>query len=350
MGDIVLIESFDLYADATSADVGIAGKWVYDGTTTAGLALVAGAFGGQALQQGNNAGNRCSHYRVLPGNYASFSVGFYFKYDNLAAAGLTASSSQNMIAFMDGTGVHMSLNLHSNGTISLMRAGTTLIAASAAGVFVSDTWCHLEVVATIGDSARYEVFHNNTSIISGTGDTRNAGNAYINRIRICCPDGAGSSGVSYHDDIFVHNAATQIGVRRVGVIDPSADTADKDFTPLSGTDNFAMLDETTVDGDTTYVQGSTVGDLDLYDMSALPATPASVTAVQVVAFAKKTDVAARTMNLVLKSGSTQDDGTAVSLGTGYQHHARILNLDPATAAAWSASAINALQAGFKVAS
>lgn len=351
MGDIVLLDSFDLYADVTSTDIGFLGMWTYDGSTTTNRALSAGAFGGQAIQQGNNTGNRCSHYRDIGQNLAAFSVGFSYKHDNMAGASLTAGATQNMIALMDGTTVHLALHLHSNGTLSLWRAGTTLLGSSSAGLVVSDTWGHIEIVATIADSGgTYEVFYNGTSVISGTGDTRNAANAYINRIRIACPDGTGSAGISHHDDFFVHNAATQIGVRRIGVIYPSADTADKDFTASAGSDNYAMLDELTVDGDTTYVQGTTVGDLDLYDMSALPVTPTSITAVRLVAYAKKTDVATRTLNLVAKSGVTQDDGTAVALSTSYQQHGRILNLDPDTAAAWTPAGVNALQAGLKVAS
>lgn len=352
MGDVVLMESFDLYPDVTSTDVGLRSRWTYDGSTTTNRALSAGRVGGQALQQGNNTGNRCSHYLDIGQNLAGFAVGFAFKYDALAAAGLTSGASQNMIALMDAAAIHLSLHLHSNGTLQVQRGASTALGSSAAGLVVSDTWCYIEMVGTIHDTAgTIDVYHDNSLVISLTGqDTRNAANAYINRLRLCCPDGTGANGISHHDDVYVASGATRIGPRRITLMDPAADTADKDFTASAGSDNFDMLNESTVDGDATYVQSSTVGDLDLYDLSDLPVTPTSVTAVQLVAVAKKTDAGARTMNVVAKSGATQSDGPAMTLTTSYASHRRILNTDPDTSAPWTNSAIAALQAGLKVAS
>jgi hypothetical protein len=67
----------------------------------------------------------------------------------------------------------------------------------------------------------------------------------------------------------------------VDVLYPNADTADADRSPSAGTDHYAVVDETTVNGDTDYVASGTAGDLDLYEVGDLPFTPDSIHPVQV---------------------------------------------------------------------
>ena len=89
------------------------------------------------------------------------------------------------------------------------------------------------------------------------------------------------------DDVYVTNTSTRLGESRVAVLYPSADTAHADWTPSTGTDHYALVDETTVNSDTDYVASGTVGDLDLYEVGDLPFTPESIHAVQVTTCARK---------------------------------------------------------------
>ena len=61
---------------------------------------------------------------------------------------------------------------------------------------------------------------------------------------------------------------------------PNADTPDAGWASNSGTDHYALVDETTVNGDTDYVASGTAGDLDLHEVGDLPFTPESIHAVQ----------------------------------------------------------------------
>jgi len=347
---VLLTEGFDLYANASSAEVGLLSRWVYDGSTTTNRAMSAGRVGGQALQQGNNTGNRCSHYIDIGSNQASFAVGFAFKYENLAGASLAFSAGTDFVALYDGSTYHIGLFLHSDGRLQVKRS-TTVLATTAGAVITTDTWHSIEIIGTIDDAAgAVSVYVDNVQVINISGvDTRNAGNAYINRVQLLCPDGSGSNGVSHHDDFYVASTTTRIGECRIKTIRPNADTVEKDFARSAGSDNFALVNETVVDGDTTYVEASTSGDLDLYELGDLGVASATIHCVQPIIFAKKTDVAARSLHIPIKSGGTQSDGAATALLTTYDHISRPMAVNPVTTAAWTLSEVDALQAGLKVA-
>lgn len=115
------------------------------------------------------------------------------------------------------------------------------------------------------------------------------------------------------------------------------------------TANANAVNESLNDGDASIVTSSTVGALDLYDLDDLPSTPASIMAVQARAITRKSDASARSGQLAIKSGATSALGSAVLQSTSYTALMQQWSTDPNTGAAWTASAINALQAGVKVA-
>jgi hypothetical protein len=110
-----------------------------------------------------------------------------------------------------------------------------------------------------------------------------------------------------------------------------------------------LVDDPQANGDTDYVQGSNVGDTDRYDFTNLSSIPATIDAVQVVAFAQKTDAATRAIALQVKSGATISDGANLSLAVGYQRFERLLTSDPNGSIAWTGANVNALQGGPKIA-
>ena len=65
-------------------------------------------------------------------------------------------------------------------------------------------------------------------------------------------------------------------------------------------------------------------------------------------YAKKSDAGTRNAQLRVKSGATEVGGTDTAINTVYTWLNRVDTVDPNTGAAWTASAINALQIGPKV--
>jgi hypothetical protein len=109
--------------------------------------------------------------------------------------------------------------------------------------------------------------------------------------------------------------------------------------------NSSLVNEVQEDGDTTYVFDNAIGHNDLYDIADLASTPQTIVAVQTRGFVRKNDAGFRAAQVQVKSGGTTVTSTALILSTSYQHTSRIDTVDPNTSAAWSATAVNALQVG-----
>ena len=103
-------------------------------------------------------------------------------------------------------------------------------------------------------------------------------------------------------------------------------------------------------GDLSCVTSSTAGAEDRYSFGSLSSTPTTIAGVKVSALVRKTDSGARTVSVQLKSWATEVSGTALAPGVSYTYQALYQDTDPNTSAAWTASGINSLSAGAKVAS
>ena len=120
--------------------------------------------------------------------------------------------------------------------------------------------------------------------LSGVG-TRQQTEVGVDRIRFQL-NGLNQFTTPTIDDVYVTNSGARLGESRVAALYPNADTADADWTPSTGTDHYALVDETTVNSDADYVASGTVGDLDLYETGDLPFVPDSIHAVQVTMCAR----------------------------------------------------------------
>ncbi len=119
-------------------------------------------------------------------------------------------------------------------------------------------------------------------------------------------------------------------------------------TGLAG--NFSEVDSVPPAGDLSCVASSTVGAEDRYSFGALSSTPSNIGGVKVSALLRKTDSGARTVSVQIKSGSTEVAGAAQAPGTSYTYVAAYADTDPNTGAAWTATGVNSLSAGAKIAS
>jgi hypothetical protein len=116
---------------------------------------------------------------------------------------------------------------------------------------------------------------------------------------------------------------------------------------LTPTTNSGMVSDVPQDGAATYVYDNNAGDNDLYAISTIPVTPASIVAVTARGFAQKSDAGSRTGALQMKSGSTTvqtPNGQTLTAGVWSSMWGAYLT-DPATGAAWTPTGVNNLQIG-----
>jgi len=248
-----------------------------------------------------------------------------------------------------GATIHLTIG-YSNAALILYRGsvgGTVLGTYSA--VFSPGTWYHLEVSATVADAGgTCTVKLNGATVITYTGDTKNAGTSTnIDTLAL----GSNGGFTAYFDDVYVANSTgsapynTFLGDVRVYALSPSGAGTSTQFTPSSGA-NYTTVDELPYSA-TDYVSGTTIGLRDLYTMSDLPATANSVLAVQHNVVAKKADAYPISMRPVIRSGASNYFGNTVSLGASDSVLQDLRTEDPATTTAWTISGVNALEAGME---
>lgn len=336
---VLFMEGFEQYGDA----IGPQSRW------SAGFDVEApgrfnygrcGRFQGQSVT---------TTIRPDGGVQADFSIGIGMRFDNDSI-----SVGDRMIfqfAGNNGANRQFSIMSRANGQIAVVNNDNSgaIACISDPGALAVGSWDYFEFsfhhdgTSDTGSNARIK--KNGTVIAEGLGVNLRANSNYT-------PDTIRwqMNYRTFIDDIYVVDSYTSLGDRRVFSMVPTADTADKDFTASSGSDNFAMVDDLPFNT-SDYVAASAAGALDLYALSDLPFTPVSITAVQAHYLMAKDDATERTARVVLKSGSTVFNGDTVGVPSSFSYgRSAILETDPNTSAAWTAAAVDALQAGLEVVS
>lgn len=287
-------------------------------------------------------------------NQQTWIIGFNFKCTNYP------SSTCRFLEFNDGSTIQASLMVNLSGQLLAVRGGlspgNTL--ATSVNTLARDTNYYIEVKVKIANSGgTFEVKVNGISDgwinVSGA-DTCPNSNEYANTIKI---DNISASWDTYYSDLYVCDGAGSsdndfLGDCRVDTYLPDNNGTYSQFTgsDSDSTDNYLLVDDTTPDGDTTYVQSSTVGQKDTYSFADMSHTPATIFGVQAVACVKKDDAGARAVALLAKSGATEDTGASQNLSTSYAAYVKLWATDPNTGMRWTKTNFNAAEFGLKVAS
>ena len=259
----------------------------------------------------------------------------------------------------DGAVKHVEFIITTAGEVQVKRGDGTQLAITSGLGLVAGFWRYFECKAKIDNSAgEVYVWVDGVSKISSTGlDTQNAGNASSDRFRLASiASNTASRSTSFGDLVVVNTSGSapyndHLGEVRVECIFPDANGTTTNFTPSTGTNHAALLDESAPNGDTDYVQSNTLGHIDLVNLGALSSSSgATILEVTPWLWAKRTDATARSISVGVKdtSSGTPSWGSAEALSTGYQYYSRPMTANPVTAAIWTYSEVNALEAGIKV--
>jgi hypothetical protein len=346
---LVATDSFDFYNGA-GTNTGLQARWTRSGATAA--SLVAGRFGGQALRMTPATVVETAR-RNLTAARASGGHGFAHRSISMPVNNLVTSGFH--YALLNGTTYTLGLRVTTTGAIDVYRATAnnagTLLGSTAAGVIVVNTWHFIEWEYVVSDTVgRVTLKVDGVQVINLINQDTNNAVTTVNVFEVFASNNTGRIDTFDIDDWHEYDAASTPGERKLTAHRPTADTAQKDFTASSGSDNFAMVDDTTANGDTDFVQATTVGNQDLYPIDALSTTPAAIDGVTVVIFAEKTDANTRTLAASVDSAGTGSDGTAFALAASYGKFERLMTTDPNGGGAWTASRVNGLKIGPKVAS
>jgi hypothetical protein len=123
----------------------------------------------------------------------------------------------------------------------------------------------------------------------------------------------------------------------------------RDWTPNTGTDHGALVDDNPPDDSTTYVSSSTVGQVETFAFPAIVPATALIYGIQLMPNALKTTFATRTMANVVYTNGTLDVGTTTSPAqTNYKYYPQVYGKNPVTGTVWSTATANAMEGGLKI--
>ncbi len=337
-------DSFDHYA---IADVG--GKWTARQGSSNSISASNGRRSTNSFRL-TTAVNAQYISKTLDAQ-ATWIIGFSYKFSAVA------SNTIEVVSFLDAGTVQIELRLLTDGTLRVTRNGTTLATGTAA--LSTGVTYYIEFKVTINNSAgAYEVRvdGSNTNHPSGSGaDTQNTANASANQVRLGNNLAAGGTVNIDYDDFYICDGTGGsgndfLGDRRADAYFPIGNGNSSQLTGSDGnsTDNYLLVDESSQDGDTSYVQSSTSGQKDTYDFPAMSHTPTDINGIQINNWAKKDDSGARSICSVIRSGGSDTDGASQALGTSYADYAQLSITDPNTAVAWTKTGFGSAEYGAKV--
>ena len=289
---------------------------------------------------------------------ATWIVGFAFKYT------ATVTQFTGICTLVDNSTGQISLSLNTNNKLYLTRGGTTsnpgstVIGGVSSSTLGINTWYFLELKATIANSigaGTCKVRVNGVEWIDVTAaeDMQVTANATANSIALGMFVPTTSVPQAYFDDLYVCDGTGGtnddfLGDCRVECSMPNGNGTTNAWTgsDADSTDNYLLVDEVSPDDDTTYVENSGAGNMDLYTVANLAATPATIFGVQTNAMATKSDAGARHLYSIIKSGSTYASGALQSPSeSSYITFTDIHETDPSTGVAWVEAGRNAAEFG-----
>jgi hypothetical protein len=337
-------DSFDHYATASIGE-----KWNLINVPT--IAAGNGRRGGQSLRMTNTNQGVTKTFD----NQATWINGFAFRIN--ALPGLPIA----IFAITDAASVQVDLRLNADGTLSVTRNGTAVTSGSSTIALVSNAYYYIEHKVTISTSiaaGSWKVRINGVDAITvATGQSSRAtANSTANGTKL---SGITSNVMNVDfDDLYILDG-NDSGVAGNPCNDFLGDVAVvplyaagagnySQWTPDSGT-NYARVNEALADGDTSYVQTPTVGNIDSYIYQTLAGSPGSIFAVLWNAEMRKTDASSYNVRRHYRKSATDYVSTIdQSLASTYLIYQEVLHADPATGAAWAAAALAGSEWGAKL--
>jgi hypothetical protein len=305
------------------------------------------------------AGNIASTVAVTP-TFASdntFVLGFGFRFN-----GNINSTANQGLYIETGTDEQFHLEIDDHATLGFrwhIYRGATLIASTS--YFDYAVWHYFEIKVTVRTSTNgaYEFRHNGVADISDTGldMADNATDGWdVFAFRFTQNHGTNTR----FDDLYINNGvgATNIDFLGPSIVEgllPNAEGATIQWTPGSGTDNSAQVDDPTSVDDVT-AGGINYSDtnthLDLYEYEDLTQITGTIHAIQLGTQLGMDVAGTRTVKTKYRDPDTTvvDGASHVVDSTAYDEFTENFDLNPNSAAAWDVTDIDDGQFGVEVVS
>lgn len=379
---LLLMEGFDW----PSATADLAQQWRNTNSTNNTLNATGNAWGGKCLQLTDSSSSSVGMdglFRELYQNPSGTVIRLFFRIKTssaFAGSGVAGSvgsnfpsSGESLIKLQSNyeatsAAPCWSIGLNSSGFIVVMRGeDATSNARTACGIgaiAVNDAnWHYVEVEVTFSATGSVKVWVDGTLDINSTSidtDDFNAARGISNCTTIGLGMGKNDATASefvYYDDVVVWDdsgsdftgASGGAGGEnwRIQTLLPQSAGDSTQFTPSAGS-NYAAVDDpfsAAADDNTTYVESSTSGHVDLYNYPNYSVYPSAIRAVKTVTRARTTGNGRAQIRAKCKQTSTAN-GATQEVTAYFQDFHQVFGEQPDTTA-WDLIDFSAAQFGFE---
>jgi len=257
----------------------------------------------------------------------------------------TENRAANVGLYFGPAGNVGSVRIVANGLFGVsVWQGTTFRGLSPNNLWVvgSYNWLEAKVTAGVGTGA-IEVKLNGQTVVTLTGLT-------ISPIEVCAvgkfDNGSDDSAqIARIDDWVIWDTTGTInndflGDRRVVTLYPDADTIEADWTPSSGSDGFAVIDETVAD-DAGFITANNAGDISEFEKQPIPVDVNTVAAICPVARAFKDSAGPNTFTIGVNSAGNIINSPEFLPNTTVAYFSEIFDTNPNGDIAWTRAALDA---------
>jgi hypothetical protein len=269
------------------------------------------------------------------------------------------SGNTPIFKLLDSGGAAQVSLYHDSTAFYLYRGDGSTLLATYSNSLGTNTWYYFEIKwigsQTVGT---YEFRVNGQVVATYSGDTCQG--AGTTARTIVFGGDRTQTGTTIIDDIYMNDGVDSgvvgapnndyLGDVRIEVLYPNANGTTSQLLGSDGnsTDNYLLVDETTPNDATDYVQSNTVGEKDTYNMGSLATAVGTVFGVQPCPNVRKDLAGTRAFKPVIRSAGVEEDGTEVFLGTSFtMYRNEPFDGDP-SGNQWTIASINAMEAGVKV--
>ena len=282
---------------------------------------------------------------VLPSAQNVVGIGGRFWFSSFEAV-----NAHKIMTFKNSAAAnHIVIVADINGYIRVLRDATE-IGASASPSVVPGAWQHIEAKALISDTVgTVEVRVEGVVAVNITGaDTRNGGvDANVYSVGTSYDSNPSSVPFYIKDWILWNGSGTQnndfLGSISVYELLTSSDVTFP-WAASTGTTGWNLLDESPPNDDTDYIYAvDPAPAASKFGLTNLPADVTTVKGLYAVVRSKKTDGGDGSLQVGMVSGASTGLGSDRPITTAYTYWTDMFEVDPATAAAWLPSAVDAAQ-------
>lgn len=338
-------DGFDIYA--ATADLLLS----YDEIANATFQTNGGRYGGGAWAGSSGSADRL-YKSLASGAETELWVGFAF-YIPSGGSGVA-----DILEFFKSGATEASIGYDmSNNQFKAYRGRRSTLLGTQTGTTGRAAWHWFECRYKIGTSnGEIEIWIDNTQVLT-LNSLNNTANAASSIDKILIGDGTNFVGIAtswYVDDLYILNTSGaaptgRLGDSRISMVVPSSDASPNNGSLSTGVNHWAVVDEQPYNTSDYTDLTNTAGQEERFGVTALPSTPDIIHAVIPVSVREKTNAGNAAGYNLIRSGSSETLGAYTQLTTSWQIQRDLVVLDPATSAAWSASAVGSMKVGYRVA-